>query len=80
MLGVNAAAAGTLTFMVGAENAPTFDKAKAVLDLMGKNVTHCGEVNFCLSSFSTLKSISSLILSGWHGSSRQNLQQYASRH
>ena len=44
MLGVNAAAAGTLTFMVGAENAPTFDKAKSVLDLMGKNVTHCGEV------------------------------------
>ena len=30
--------------MVGAESSSTFDQAKALLDLMGKNVVHCGEV------------------------------------
>ena len=41
--GVNAAAAGTLTFMVGADEA-TFTDAKQVLDAMGKNVVKCGEI------------------------------------
>ncbi|TRY68987.1 hypothetical protein TCAL_04156 [Tigriopus californicus] len=42
--GVNAAAAGTLTFMVGAESAGDYEKAKVILDAMGQNITHCGEV------------------------------------
>ena len=42
--GVNAAAAGTLTFMVGAAESGHFDRAKAVLEMMGKNITHCGDV------------------------------------
>lgn len=39
-----AANAGTLTFMVGANQPSDFEKAKAVLMDMGKNVTHCGKV------------------------------------
>ena len=42
--GVNAANAGTLTFMVGANSDADFNKAKDVLSLMGANVTHCGDV------------------------------------
>jgi len=42
--GINAAAAGTLTFMVGAETEEDFKTAKAMLDLMGSKVTHCGGV------------------------------------
>ena len=42
--GVNAANAGTLTFMVGAAQQADFEKAKSLLDAMGKNVTHCGAV------------------------------------
>jgi len=42
--GINAAAAGTLTFMVGAETEQDFKTAKELLDLMGSKVTHCGEV------------------------------------
>ncbi|XP_074653147.1 3-hydroxyisobutyrate dehydrogenase, mitochondrial-like isoform X2 [Tubulanus polymorphus] len=39
--GVNAAKDGILTFMVGGEQ---FDRAKPILDLMAKNVIHCGHV------------------------------------
>eukprot|EP00696_Hemimastix_kukwesjijk_P014273 gnl/Hemi2/2823_TR1004_c0_g1_i1.p1 gnl/Hemi2/2823_TR1004_c0_g1~~gnl/Hemi2/2823_TR1004_c0_g1_i1.p1 ORF type:complete len:332 (+),score=92.16 gnl/Hemi2/2823_TR1004_c0_g1_i1:49-1044(+) len=39
--GVGGATAGTLTFMVGA-SAEAFERAKAVLTLMGKNIVHCG--------------------------------------
>lgn len=42
--GVNAAAAGTLTFMVGAETEDSFQKAEALLKDMGKNIAHCGGV------------------------------------
>ena len=42
--GVNAAAAGTLTFMVGAPSENDFINAKNVLDKMGANVIHCGDV------------------------------------
>ena len=42
--GVLAANAGTLTFMVGADEPAVFEKAKALLLDMGKNVTHCGKV------------------------------------
>jgi len=42
--GVNAAKAGTLTFMVGAEEWDSFLKAKEVLTDMGKIVYHCGAV------------------------------------
>jgi len=42
--GVLAANAGTLTFMVGADEPANFEKAKALLLDMGKNVTHCGKV------------------------------------
>eukprot|EP01061_Rhynchopus_euleeides_P016377 TRINITY_DN27651_c0_g1_i1.p1 TRINITY_DN27651_c0_g1~~TRINITY_DN27651_c0_g1_i1.p1 ORF type:complete len:323 (+),score=145.29 TRINITY_DN27651_c0_g1_i1:48-1016(+) len=41
--GVPAAAAGTLTFMVGADDA-SWEKAQKYLTLMGKNVVHCGPV------------------------------------
>ncbi|MEL7028479.1 MAG: 3-hydroxyisobutyrate dehydrogenase [Pseudomonadota bacterium] len=39
--GVAAAAAGGLTFMVGGE-AAAFDRAKPILDAMGKNIFHAG--------------------------------------
>ena len=39
--GVGAATAGTLTFMVGGET-PAFEKAKPVLEGMGKNIFHAG--------------------------------------
>ena len=41
--GVNAARDGILTFMVGGP-ADSFTEAKKLLDLMGKNVVHCGAV------------------------------------
>jgi len=42
--GVNAAKAGTLTFMVGTEEEESFLKAKTVLQDMGKTIYHCGKV------------------------------------
>jgi 3-hydroxyisobutyrate dehydrogenase len=39
--GTGGAEAGTLTFMVGGD-AVDFDKAKPVLQAMGKNIVHCG--------------------------------------
>lgn len=42
--GVNAAAAGTLTFMVGAASDQDFESAKAVLSSMGRNIVSCGKV------------------------------------
>src|SRR6185369_14033452 len=39
--GTGGAEAGTLTFMVGGETAD-FEKAKPVLQCMGKNIVHCG--------------------------------------
>lgn len=41
--GTGGAAAGTLTFMVGA-SAADFDRARPVLAAMGKNIVHCGDV------------------------------------
>lgn len=40
--GTGGAAAGTLTFMVGAQ-AATFARVKPLLEAMGKNIVHCGE-------------------------------------
>ena len=40
--GTGGAAAGTLTFMVGASVAD-FDRARPVLAAMGKNIVHCGD-------------------------------------
>jgi 3-hydroxyisobutyrate dehydrogenase len=40
--GTGGAAAGTLTFMVGAQ-AATFASVKPLLEAMGKNIVHCGE-------------------------------------
>lgn len=40
--GVGGAAAGTLTFMVGGE-AEAFERAKPVLETMGKNIFHAGD-------------------------------------
>jgi 6-phosphogluconate dehydrogenase (decarboxylating) len=46
--GVNAAAAGTLTFMVGADSEAVFNRAKLILDSMGAKVSNaCGR---CLKS------------------------------
>ncbi len=42
--GVNAANAGTLTFMVGADADADFVRAKELLSDMGKNIAHCGAV------------------------------------
>ena len=42
--GVNAAAAGTLTFMVGAPSVEDFEKAKGLLEHMGKAIIHCGDI------------------------------------
>jgi 3-hydroxyisobutyrate dehydrogenase len=42
--GVNAAAGGTLTFMVGAPSESDFNTAKAILENMGKTIIHCGDV------------------------------------
>lgn len=39
--GVGGAAAGTLTFMVGGEQT-AFDRAKPLLEIMGKTIVHCG--------------------------------------
>ncbi|MFD1625717.1 3-hydroxyisobutyrate dehydrogenase [Azospirillum griseum] len=39
--GVGGAAAGTLTFMVGGETA-AFERARPVLEAMGKKIVHCG--------------------------------------
>ncbi len=41
--GVGGAAAGTLTFMVGGP-APAFERAKPILEAMGKTIVHCGFV------------------------------------
>jgi len=40
--GIAAAAAGTLTFMVGGEQS-AYDKAKPYLEIMGKNIFHAGD-------------------------------------
>lgn len=40
-LGVGAAKKGALTFMVGGTD-DAFERAKPLLDCMGKNVVHCG--------------------------------------
>ncbi|CAI5452674.1 unnamed protein product [Caenorhabditis angaria] len=42
--GVTGAQNATLTFMVGAGNDRTFERAKAILDLMGKNIVNLGAV------------------------------------
>jgi len=42
--GINAAAAGTLTFMVGANSDQEFAKAEMLLSKMGAKITHCGGV------------------------------------
>ena len=41
--GVNAAKTGVLTFMVGGKEAG-FEEAKPILEQMGKNVIHTGQV------------------------------------
>ncbi|OFP62958.1 3-hydroxyisobutyrate dehydrogenase [Corynebacterium sp. HMSC074C01] len=41
--GIAGAAAGTLAFMVGG-TAEDFAKVKPLLDIMGKSVTHCGDI------------------------------------
>ncbi|MHB2253284.1 3-hydroxyisobutyrate dehydrogenase [Corynebacterium aurimucosum] len=41
--GIVGAAAGTLAFMVGG-TAEDFGKVKSLLDIMGKSVTHCGDI------------------------------------
>jgi 3-hydroxyisobutyrate dehydrogenase len=40
-LGVGGAEKGTLTFMVGGEK-DAFEKGKIILQMMGKNIVHCG--------------------------------------
>ena len=40
--GIMGAQAGTLTFMVGTDSADEFERAKVVLEGMGKKIFHCG--------------------------------------
>lgn len=40
--GTGGAQAGTLTFMVGAEKEDDFNKARVLLEAIGKKVIHCG--------------------------------------
>ncbi|KAJ2401164.1 hypothetical protein GGI23_001574 [Coemansia sp. RSA 2559] len=42
--GIMGAEAATLTFMVGSETTGDFERAKACLEKMGKNVVHCGSL------------------------------------
>lgn len=42
--GINAATAGSLTFMVGAETEEEFAAAEKLLGFMGAKITHCGAV------------------------------------
>lgn len=42
--GINAASAGTLTFMVGANTDQDFGRAEQLLSKMGAKITHCGGV------------------------------------
>jgi 3-hydroxyisobutyrate dehydrogenase len=42
--GVTGSAAGTLTFMVGAENAATFERVKPFLECMGKSIFNCDKI------------------------------------
>ncbi len=42
--GVGGAQAGTLTFMVGSKDTETFERTKAILQHMGKNIVNCGNV------------------------------------
>jgi len=42
--GVKGAQMGTLTFMVGANDAATFERTKEILEPMGKNFFFCGKV------------------------------------
>ncbi|KAJ2557704.1 hypothetical protein EV175_001184 [Coemansia sp. RSA 1933] len=42
--GIMGAEAATLTFMVGSETSGDFERAKACLDRMGRNVVHCGSL------------------------------------
>lgn len=42
--GINAATAGSLTFMVGAETTEEFAAAEKLLAFMGAKITHCGAV------------------------------------
>lgn len=42
--GINAASAGSLTFMVGAETIEEFAEAEKLLSHMGAKITHCGGV------------------------------------
>ena len=39
--GVTGAHAGTLTFMIGAENTAAYEKSKTILQDMGKNFFNC---------------------------------------
>lgn len=41
--GVTGAAAGTLTFMVGAANDQQFNSIRPILECMGKNLFNCGK-------------------------------------
>jgi len=42
--GVGGATAGTLTFMVGSSSEQDFLDAKPILNQMGKNIVHCGDI------------------------------------
>ena len=42
--GVKGAEMGTLTFMVGARSKPEFEEIKPLLECMGKNIVHSGNI------------------------------------
>ena len=70
---MNAAAAGSLTFMVGADSGETFNKAEAVLGAMGAKIVHCGAVVSCLQA--VIQAVTAVTTG--HRGRGQDLQQHA---
>ena len=73
--GIGGAEAGTLTFMVGGEDA-TFAAAAPVFEAMGKNIVHCGAIGtgqVCEHPSATIQPGTSQDLCGVAGG--QNVQQ-----
>ena len=79
--GVTGADAGTLTFMCGGDK-NTFEKAKPILQCMGKNIIHCGNAglgqvtkicNNMLAGINALAASEAMVMGERLGVSRQTL-------
>ena len=79
--GVTGADAGTLTFMCGGEKR-SFEKAKPILEAMGKNLVHCGDAglgqvtkicNNMLAGINALAAAEAMVMGERLGVSRETL-------